>query len=190
VSRGEGSGRLYYTAHLTTYVPVVDIDPLDRGIIVQRQYVSPSCSQDEPCAVLDSVTAGDEIQVRLTIIAPHDLYYVVIEDPFPAGCEAVDTSLATTSLAATQPGLIRNSGQNGWIPWWWWRWYSRVEFRDEKAVLFADSLPAGTYTFQYTLRAVVPGEFGVLPTLAREFYFPEVFGRSGGSSLVIAPSED
>ena len=191
ISRGEGSGRLYYTAHLKSYIPVQEIDALQRGIIVQRQYVSSSCPVGENCGELDTVLAGEEIQVRLTIIAPHDLYYVVVEDPFPAGCEAIDPSLATTSLAATEPGLFRDTEDDwGWFYWWWWRWYSRSEFRDEKVVLFADYLPSGTYTFRYSLRAVVPGEYGVLPTLAQEFYFPEVFGRSDGRSLVVEPAED
>jgi len=191
ISRGDGTGRLYYTAHLTSYIPVEQINALQRGIIVQRQYVSSSCPIGESCAEIDTVTAGEEIQVRLTIIAPHDLYYVVVEDPFPAGCEAIDPSLATTSMAASQPGLFRDSSSSpNWFYWWWWRWYSRSEFRDEKAVLFADYLPSGTYTFQYSLRAVVPGEFGVLPTLAQEFYFPEVFGRSDGRTLVIEPADN
>jgi len=191
ISRGEGSGRLYYTAHLESHIPVEEIDALQRGIIVQRQYVSSSCPLGEPCGEINTVSAGQEIQVRLTIIAPHDLYYVVVEDPFPAGCEAIDPTLATTSLAAIEPGLFRDTEDDwGWFYWWWWRWYSRSEFRDEKVVLFADYLPSGTYTFQYSLRAVVPGEYGVLPTLAQEFYFPEVFGRSDGRSLVIEPTED
>jgi len=191
ISRGKGTGRLYYTAHLTSYIPVEHVDALQRGIIVQRQYVSSSCPIREACAEIDTITAGEEIQVRLTIIAPHDLYYVVVEDPFPAGCEAIDPSLATTSLAASEPGLFRDVDDDwGWFYWWWWRWYSRSEFQDEKVVLFADYLPSGTYTFQYSLRAMVPGEYGVLPTLAQEFYFPEVFGRSDGRSLVIEPIED
>ena len=191
ISRGEGTGRLYYTAHLTSYIPVEQIDALQRGIIVQRQYVSSSCPIGEACAEIDTITAGEEIQVRLTIIAPNDLYYVVVEDPFPAGCEAIDPSLATTSIGAIEPGLFRDSSRGtNWFYWWWWRWYSRSEFRDEKAVLFADYLPSGTYTFQYSLRAVVPGEFGALPTLAQEFYFPEVFGRSDGRTLIIEPADD
>jgi uncharacterized protein YfaS (alpha-2-macroglobulin family) len=127
----------------------------------------------------------------LTIIAPHDLYYVVVEDPFPAGCEAVDTSLATSSLTDLDPGLYRESSSGGWpwFYWWWWRWYSRSELRDEKAVLFADYLPAGTYTYQYTLRASVPGEFHVLPASGHEFYFPEVFGRSDGRILTVVEGE-
>jgi len=191
ISRGEGSGRLYYTAHLKSYIPVEEIDALQRGIIVQRQYVPSACALGKTCGELDTVSAGEEIQVRLTIIAPHDLYYVMVEDPFPAGCEAIDPALATTSLAAIEPGLFRDTEDDrGWFYWWWWRWYSRSEFRDEKVVLFADYLPSGTYTFQYSLRAVVPGQYGVLPTLAQEFYFPEVFGRSNGRSLIIKSTED
>jgi alpha-2-macroglobulin len=187
IERSEGTGRLYYTAHLTSYLPAQRIEPLHRGITVQREYLS--CSPEDGCTPVESVTAGDELLVRLTLIAPSDLYYVVLEDPFPAGCEAIDPSLATTGLAASAPRWLRESQQDrSWFSWWWWRWYVRSEFRDEKTVLFADSLPAGTYTFEYVLRAVTVGEFGVLPATAQEFYFPEVFGRSAGRTLSVTPS--
>ncbi len=191
ISRGDGLGTLYYTAHLSVRLPVEDVEPLSRGIIVQRQYVPADCPLDENCLELTEVAVGETIQVRLTIIAPHDLYYVLVEDPFPAGCEAVDTTLATTSLTDLEPGLHRQSEQGGW-PWfylWWWRWYTRSELRDEKLALFADYLPAGTYTYQYTLRATVPGEYRVLPTSAQEFYFPEVFGRSDGRIFTVEDAQ-
>ena len=187
VGRTEGPGRLYYTAHLNVYLPVEEIEPLNRGVIVQRQYVPADCPIDETCDQIDHVAMGDTVQVRLTIIAPHDLYYVVVEDPLPAGGEAIDTSLATTSLLDLEPGLFRETQDNrrfGFY-WWWWRWYSRSEMRDEKVVLFADYLPAGTYTYQYTFRATQAGEYHVIPTTAHEFYFPEVFGRADGRLFVI-----
>ncbi len=191
IARGNGAGTLYYTAHLKVRLPVEEVEPLHRGIIVQRQYVPADCPLDETCAELTEVEVGKTIQVRLTIIAPHDLYYVVVEDPFPAGCEAIDTTLTTTSLADLEPGLYRESERGGW-PWfyaWWWRWYTRSELRDEKLALFADYLPAGTYTYQYTLRATIPGEYRVLPTSAHEFYFPEVFGRSDGRIFTVLEAE-
>jgi len=106
---------------------------------------------------------------------------VVVEDPLPAGGEAIDTGLATTSLLAMDPALRRKSSPY----WWWWRWYSRSELRDEKVVLFADFLGKGTYEYSYTFRATLPGDYHVIPTLAQEFYFPEVFGRSEGRLLSI-----
>ena len=52
-------------------------------------------------------------------------------------------------------------------------------------MLFADRLPKGTYEYSYTMRATLPGDFHVIPTVASEFYFPEVFGRSDGRLLSI-----
>ncbi len=191
VGRGEGQGRLYYTAHLRTFLPVEEVEPLNRGIVVSRQYSDPACAEGVQCPEVDTVQVGDVVQVRLTLIAPHDVTYVVVEDPLPAGAEAIDPSLATTSLVEQQPGLYRQSEREEMRSFyrWWWSWYSRSEMRDDKVVLFADYLPAGTYEYTYTFRATRPGEYHVIPTSAREFYFPEVFGRGAGRMLSIEVDE-
>jgi len=187
VARTDGNGRLYYSAHLKVFLPVEEIEPADRGIIVSRRYTLQSCLERQAkdksvvCNDVREARLGDVIRVDLTIIAPNDLYYVVVEDPLPAGAEAIDTGLATTSLLAMDPTLSRQDSPY----WWWWRWYSRSELRDEKVVLFADYLPKGTYEYSYTMRATLPGDYHVIPTLATEFYFPEVFGRSDGRLLSI-----
>jgi hypothetical protein len=187
VERGPGEGRLYYTAHLKVYLPVEEIGPLNRGIIVDRRYADAGCTEGIKCPQVDQAAVGDVVQVRLTIIAPHDVYYVVVEDPLPAGAEAIDVGLETTSLLEQVPGLYREAEGEDWPGFyrWWWRWYSRSEMRDEKVVLFADYLPAGTYEYVYTFRATLPGEYQVLPTTAQEFYFPEVFGRAGGGLFTV-----
>ncbi|MGC9399135.1 MAG: Ig-like domain-containing protein [Anaerolineae bacterium] len=189
VARTEGPGRLYYTAHLEVYRPVEALEPADRGFIIRRRYTDAACAAEAlanggrvtDCPELREVKLGDVVRVDLTIITPHDRYYVVVEDPLPAGGEAIDTGLATTSLLAMDPTLRRQDSRY----WWWWRWYSRSELRDEKVVLFADVLGSGTYEYSYTFRATLPGDYHVLPTVAKEFYFPEVFGRSGGRLLTI-----
>ena len=200
VARADGNGRLYYSAHLKVFLPVEEIEPAERGIIVSRRYTLESCLAEKTsdrsvvCNEVREAKLGDVIRVDLTIIAPHDLYYVVVEDPLPAGAEALDTGLATTSLLAIEPTLSRTSrtflGEAEGISerpyyWYWWRWYSRSELRDEKVVLFADYLPKGTYEYSYTMRATLPGDYHVIPTVASEFYFPEVFGRSDGRLLSI-----
>jgi hypothetical protein len=187
IGRGPGEGRLYYTAHLKVYLPVEEIEPLNRGVIVSRHYSDPGCTEGLKCEEVETVEVGDVVQVRLTIVAPHDLYYVVVEDPLPAGAEAIDPSLATTSLVEQRPTLFREAeSEHGRDLYrWWWSWYSRSEMRDDKVVLFADYLPAGTYEYTYTFRATRPGEYRVIPTDAREFYFPEVFGRAAGRLLTI-----
>jgi hypothetical protein len=63
---------------------------------------------------------------------------------------------------------------------WWWDPFDHRELRDEKALFFAQELPAGTYQVRYRLRAAIPGEYRVLPAMASEMYFPEVWGRTSG----------
>ena len=183
VARTPGEGRLYYTAHLQVYLPVEDIQAEDRGFVVYRRYTLADCEAPDrrDCPEVRESRLGDVIRVDLTLITPHDRYYVVVEDPLPAGGEAVDAGLATTSLLAMGPRLERENSRY----WWWWHWYSRSELRDEKVVLFADYLASGTYEYSYTFRTTLPGDFHVIPTTAREFYFPEVFGRSDGRLLTI-----
>lgn len=197
----ESPGRLYYAAYLTYYKPVQEVKALDRGIIVSRQYFLETPSQPSPSEgegeeetpspsegegrgegqPITEAKVGDVIRVKLTIIAPNDLHYVVVEDPFPAGTEGVDASLATTSVVGEQPELTRTDRRNPWGGGYGWWWFSHSELRDEKAALFATYLPAGTYEYTYSIRASVPGEFRVIPTHAEEMYFPEVFGRGDGA---------
>jgi uncharacterized protein YfaS (alpha-2-macroglobulin family) len=179
ITRGAGPGRLYYTAHLTAYLPVEEVEPLSRGIVVSRRYFR----QGDPSTPVTTAQVGDLLTVRLTIIAPHDLYYVVVEDPLPAGMEAVDVSLQTESVVEGRPTL--NPADPLAYGWGWWL-FSDTDLRDEKAVLFADVLPAGTYEYTYTIRAGLAGKFRVIPPTAREFYFPEVYGRGAGSLFAIS----
>ncbi len=184
----EGSGRLYYSMYLRYFKPVEEVTALNRGIIVSRQYTLADCgSEEQPCRAIDEAGVGDVIQVKLTLIAPNDLHYVVVEDPFPAGAEGVDQSLKTTSVVGEPPELTRTDRRNPWSGGYGWWWFSHTELRDEKAVLFATYLPRGTYEYTYLIRASLPGEYRVIPTNAYEMYFPEVFGRSDGGVFTIAP---
>jgi uncharacterized protein YfaS (alpha-2-macroglobulin family) len=191
IEKGAGPGHLYYTAHLQTFLPVEEVKALNRGIIVGRQYTLASCEPTRPptkeqtdqqtnptCPSVNAAEVGETVRVKLTIIAPTDLYYVVVEDPIPAGTEAVDESLKTTSVVGEAPEL-RWTDPWSWDGWGWW-WFSHTELRDEKAVLFASYLPAGTYEYTYLIRPSLQGEYKVLPTTAYEMYSPEVFGRGDG----------
>jgi uncharacterized protein YfaS (alpha-2-macroglobulin family) len=176
--RTEGPGRLYYTAHLEAYLPVEEVEPLSRGVIVSRRYLN------ENGVPVSEGRVGDILTVELNIVAPHDLYYVVVTDPYPAGAEAVDTGLQTESVLGERPTLQPDAPlARGW-GWWW---FSETDLRDEQAVMFADTLPAGTYQYTYQIRLGAVGRFRVIPPTALEFYTPEVFGRGGGSLFTIRP---
>ncbi len=184
-----GEGQLYYTAHLRYFVPAEDVEPLDRGLVVARQYTR----LDDPEVAVDTAQVGDLIRVRLTVVAPHDAHYVVVEDPLPAGCEAVDMQLETTSVVGERPQMrnLTLEEENAWYRrygWGWW-WFSHTEMRDEKVALFATHLPRGTYEYTYVMRAGVPGTFKVMPTVAYPMYFPEIFGRGAGEIFTVREME-
>jgi len=180
-----GKGRLWYSMYLRYFLPVEDVKALNRGVIVARQYTL----VDNPGKFVDGAKVGDVIKVRLTVIAPNDLHYVVVEDPLPAGCEALDTSLKTTTIVGEAPEIHRLEPDRMWDWGWGWWWFSHVELRDEKVVLFSTYLRKGTYEYTYMMRASVPGEFLVMPSVAYEMYFPEVFGRSDGGKFTVTGGE-
>jgi len=182
VSRGTGSGNLYYSTHLEVYLPVDNVQALDRGIVVSRSYYRVDEEGDE--MAVTSANQGDLLLARLTIVVPNALHYVVIDDPLPAGLEAVDEALNTNpDVIAPQHEDWNSSWRYGW--YWWY--FNHIELRDERVVLSADYLPAGTYVYTYIVRASTPGEYNVIPTTAQEFYFAEVYGRGAGSRFVVLP---
>ncbi len=178
--RGSGDGRLYYNLHLNAYLPAQSVQATSRGITVQRAYYDAACDPTtETCLPINSIAAGQQVRVELTIIAPTDLLYVVVSDPLPAGAEGIDPNLETNSQ--TFSGGVENVGQdeNLW-GWWGWWYFNRIEYRDEQVAFYADFLPAGTYLYTYFLQANIPGDYQVMPTLAKQAFFPEVFGRTDG----------
>jgi uncharacterized protein YfaS (alpha-2-macroglobulin family) len=183
-----GDGQMYYTVHLRTYLPVTDIQPANRGFAVNREYRLADCGNTDPnaeCPTISSAKVGDVIEVRVTLVVPHTSYYVIVEDPLPAGTEALDTSLRTTSQTVEGPILDKARTDSAVKePSWWWT-PTHVDLRDEKTAMFATELEPGTYQFTYSIRASLPGTFNVLPVTASQMYFPEVWGRGAGGEFVI-----
>ncbi|MCZ7546901.1 MAG: MG2 domain-containing protein [Anaerolineae bacterium] len=186
VARGAGEGNLYYTAHLELRLPASEVSALSRGISVQREYFLAG-EEGEDATPVTGAQLGDTITVRLTLTLPEDVFYFVLEDPIPAGVEAVDTGLLTTSSLAEEPSIQREIEEDPYWYWGWW-WFDRTEMRDEQVNLYADFLPRGTYVYTYQVRASVAGAFQTLPAHAYAFYFPEVFGRSDGALFTVEPA--
>ena len=178
-SRTEGHGALYYTAYLEAYLPVPEVQPVDNGLSVSRVYRK--LGTDE---MVTSAVVGELVEVTVTLIAPNALNFVVLEDPLPAGLEAVDTGLATAQQTATEATFENTEWDT--FGWWW----ADVQYYDEKVVLSADYVAPGTYEFTYVARATVSGQYNVIPTTAREFYFPEVYGRGVGSQFSVLPEPE
>ncbi len=181
--QSDGEGRLYYRLGLR-YAPTdLNLDPLDRGFVVQRSYEA----VDDPSDVwVDSegavhVVAGAEVRVKLTMVNDSRRTNMVLLDPLPAGFEALNPALAVT-------GEIEAPRTDAADYWWWWTWYEHQNLRDDRTEAFSSYLWAGTHEYSYVARATTPGTFVVPPAKAEEIYAPEVFGRSGSDTVIIEDS--
>jgi len=182
--RGAGDGRLYYTLRLDSAIAVEALDPISRGFTVERRYYDAACDPAaETCEPIDAIAAGGRVRVELTVIVPNDRIYVMVEDPIPAGTDAIDPNLLT-SASGNEGAIVPAEGDFARGFWGWW-YFDHIQYRDEKVVFLSQFLPAGTYQYTYFLQPNIPGTYQVMPATAREQYFPEVFGRSEGAIFTI-----
>jgi uncharacterized protein YfaS (alpha-2-macroglobulin family) len=167
--------------------------PADAGFRVERWYERLSDGQP-----VTQVNVGDLVRVRIRIVTAVSRNFVVVEDPLPAGLEAIDLSLRTSVLArggtAMAPGRgpITEAGESstsrwGWGRWeggWWTPWDHR-ELRDDRVVYVATVLWRGTHEMSYLARATTPGTFIRPPTHAEEMYNRTVFGRAEAGPFTV-----
>jgi uncharacterized protein YfaS (alpha-2-macroglobulin family) len=178
----DGAGRLYYRLGLRYAPDDLQLDPLDMGFVVQREYEA----VDDPADVTRDpdgtwrIKAGARVKVRLSMVADNRRYHVALVDPLPAGLESINPALAVTGTLPQDP----NQPDGG--AWWWWGpWYEHQNLRDQRAEAFTSLLWEGVYEYTYFTRATTPGTFIVPPAKAEEMYAPEVFGRSGSDIVIV-----
>ena len=162
-----GVGTLYYGARLT-YAPKSVLAPRDEGFAVYKAITTPD---GKP---VDVIKAGSLVLVTLQIVVPKESLFVVVDDPLPAGFEAVNATFLTESDEAQR--RLEALAQKDNRPWW--QGFDHIEIRDNKILLFADSLLPGIHTHRYLARALTFGSFALPGTKAEGMYEPEVFGRS------------
>ena len=177
ISRSEGSGSLYYQAHLLVYRPAEDAQPFGRGLSISRVY---SILNDDQLQYVQSGSVGDLIQVELTLVVERETHYLSIEDTIPAGAEILDTRLDTS-----QRDLNAYPVSAPFLDGWGWWYFNAPRIYDERIVWTVKTLPAGTYQLTYTISLTHPGEFQVLPAHAWGLYFPETMAVSAGDTFVI-----
>lgn len=184
----EGAGRLYYRLGLR-YAPTdLHLPFEEQGFSVTRVYEP---TEDDADVRRDDdgtwrVRAGAVVRVRLVVVVPDDRYDVAVDDPLPAGLEAVDMAWSTTAtqrLAGAHDDLHYDAGHL-----WAWLAFDHRELRDDRVVAFAGHAPAGVYEVTYLARASTPGRFVAGPARAEEMYEPEVFGRTATDVVVVERS--
>jgi uncharacterized protein YfaS (alpha-2-macroglobulin family) len=182
---------LYYRAFLEVDRPAESAPALENGISVRREYfrAGENCAK-QTCTPVTQAEIGKDslILVRVSVVLPKDMYYLVVEDTVPAGMEIIDPNLKT-SLQGQAPESGPNSPEfnlqdpfgNGWGRWY----FGQALIRDQGVRWVAPYLPAGTYTLTYRVVPSTAGEFRAIPARAYENYFPDVQGTSAGSIFAI-----
>jgi alpha-2-macroglobulin len=184
-------GRLYYTLNLKYLTPAKDVEALNRGFAVSHEYTL----LNDPSKPITEARLGDTVRVTVTVVAPADRNYVVVEDLLPAGLEPVDPRLKSTDPALVaqlradrqKAGALHEGDYYApWLRWYFDPW-QHVDTRDDRVSLFTPTLSKGVYEYVYYARATTPGDFFVGPAHAQETYFPDVFGRSDSGRFSVAP---
>ncbi|MCK5799789.1 MAG: hypothetical protein KAI47_21515, partial [Deltaproteobacteria bacterium] len=187
----KGTGRLHYAARLSYARAKLPKTGWDEGFFVTRRYEVVDQVTDSFSALRGAipkggkaarekvaVKAGAMVRVKLRIVVPQEMHYVVVDDPLPAGLEAINFNLMTASRASARHTKNSYASRYGRSSWWQTPFYHR-ETRDDRVQLFADRLAPGVYTYVYLARATTIGTFVAPPTFVKEMYEPETFGRTG-----------
>ncbi|MEP7120603.1 MAG: MG2 domain-containing protein [Byssovorax sp.] len=193
----EGQGRLFYEARLRYATKALPPKGLDRGFFIKKtlRAVTTEGLDDAlkivPETGVSSFHGGDLILADVVIVTPSPREIVVLDDPLPAGFEAVDAHLATTGARYNVDSADERSGGDDDDP------DQRAaggkygsssflrEIRDDRVLFFVDHLSAGMFHYRYLARATTNGSFIVPPTKVEEMYTPEVFGRTGADQIKI-----
>ena len=169
-----GEGILYYGARLT-YAPKNKLVAREEGLTVYKKIET---MDGKP---VEAPKAGTLVVVTLQVVVPKESLFVVVNDPLPAGFEAVNAGFLTESEEEQRKlDQVETNEER-----WWWQGFNHVEMHDNRVLLFADSLGPRIHTYRYLARALAPGQFTLPGTTAEQMYAPEVFGRSAEQTVKI-----
>lgn len=197
-----GKGTVYYDMELRYALPPEMVPPRDEGITVERALYARNGTNP----IVDA-KVGDLVTGTLEITIPEEYRAVSIESFIPAGFELVNFSFATEEsrdLAYDTEGKFADDEQ--WSDEEQWEYdtgsydmgYAQdaepgprpfpvtyEELHDDRVFVFSETVSPGIYTYEYTLRALVPGTYRHMPATVQEMYRPEIFGRTEGGTFTI-----
>ena len=199
----KGDGTAYYS-WTTSGVPLEAPAPFSEGLFVGRRWML------DDGTVIDfmekdangkysfknsklSVLQGTKITVTLYIKPDANMNSLVLADIVPGGFEIDNPALIPDSDNTPQevagvnpktgkpipaPEGFKNARSLG-------RAGARAEMRDDRLLLFMDSMPAGPSAYTYTLRAVSKGTFVLPPVSAEDMYDPSIRALTAAGEVIV-----
>lgn len=168
------AGTLHYVVQYTYPVPNDAPGQLTAFRVIRTIQ---NIGETTPLATMDlaSITnpvdasAGRLYDIGIRIAVDHPVNNLVIEDPLPAGLEAVDQAFNTS------PSAVLPQSDS-------WDLSFRTIYRD-RVMAFASNLGPGVYEMHYLARSVTPGTYRWPGARAYLQDAPEQFGRSAAAIL-------
>jgi uncharacterized protein YfaS (alpha-2-macroglobulin family) len=169
--KSTNGGRVYYEARVSWADP--SQPARDEGFTLLRKV-----------EVLDgagpngALASGARVRVTLQVATPQPRFDVALVDQLPAGLEAIDGTLATTSMQDLADERGGNDAGYG---------FGRRQLNDASVAWYGSYLPPGVQTVSYLARATTPGTYVLPGATIEEMYHPEVHGRTASGSVVVLP---
>lgn len=160
-------GRVFTNVTIEARPKTLVTERKDRGYAITRRYQR--INDDGTLSDLGDPHVGDRVLITLNFTAPGRAGYVVVDDPLPAVFEAVNPEFKTQAMAGAEHANTWNSDYN--------------EFREDRALFFANSLWPGKHEIRYLARVRSAGSATAPPAKIEEMYRPQRFGL-GGSEIV------
>ncbi len=172
----KGGGSLYWSA-LAEYYDTTGVSERtgSRKLAIVRKYYSLTPVRVQERIVYretpfsGTAQPGDLLLVRVDAAGSSDWRYLMIEDPLPAGVEAIQ-----------QRDLYDLERR---APFWDG---SRREYHDDRVVFFQESFGAGHYEFVYLLKVTTPGVFKAMPAQISAMYVADATASSEPQTLIVA----
>jgi uncharacterized protein YfaS (alpha-2-macroglobulin family) len=172
----KGGGTLYWSARAIYYdMQGAQARSGSRQLAITRQYArlvpvkqrDRILYQEQPFD--GRINPGDVLSVRLTIAGSRDWRYLIVEDPLPAGVEAIQDTTAYP--------MARDDR------WRWW-WGSQTEYRDNRTVFFQEEFN-GRAEYVYLVKAISSGEFRAVPAQVSPMYVPDTTASSEPQHVIV-----
>ncbi len=172
-------GTAYWTARARYYDTADGLERTGtRKLALSRKYFTLAPVRRAGRVVYDerpytgTAAPGELLLVRLVVAGSTDWRYLMVEDPIPAGTEAV-----------ARPDLLELARPPSWTSG------SHREYRDDRVAFFLDRMP-GRVEFAYLLRVTTPGQFRAMPAQVTPMYVPGVHASSATLSLDVASPQE
>jgi alpha-2-macroglobulin len=200
--RVEADGRrtVYLSASLDVAHPALDAPPREEGLIIDRTYVGRD-GESLPGAI----PLGEPLFVHLAVVVSRDAKTLMIEDPLPAGIEALNLSFQNSPRISMAGGLDEQEGEGrdgdsyggggeedaleggarGGRGDGTGLWIVHRELRDRSVRLFAEDVRAGVYHLYYPVIASTAGEFHTPGPRAELLYSPEIYAVGASQAVRI-----